>query len=54
MTVYLEVTRDDDNGGFLYVAYIEEGLEFFVLGSGQEDTLDGAFRQLKGITERTI
>lgn len=53
-TLYLEITADRDNGGFLYLVFVDNGKEPTVIASGQSGSLDEVFHQLKGITERTL
>lgn len=61
MNIIIEISPDPDGpDGYLYSLYTEQMnakigvVEMTLIGSGQEDTLEGVFVNLQSLTERTI
>lgn len=61
MNIIIDISPDPDvPSGYLYALYTEQTnakigeVETTLIGSGQEDTLEGVFVNLQSLTERTI
>lgn len=52
--ICIEVTRESDGGGYLYVVFTEHGEDYVLIASGQEDSLATVYKTIQSVTERNL